>query len=85
MTLTFKFLLIFEVSSQIFDKVITCKINSSDIYNVRWVKIAEKPISFKKRKQDNVIQSGEKFSTLLKLNAKLTLYILYGNYYSEFT
>lgn len=85
MTLTFKFLLIFEVSSQIFDKDITCKINSSDIYDVRWVKIAEKPISFKKRKQDNVIQSGEKFSTLLKLNAELTLYILYGNYYSEFT
>lgn len=79
MTLTFKFLLIFEVSSQIFDKVITCKINSSDIYDV------EKPISFKKQKQENVIQSGEKFSTLLKLNAKLTLYILYGNYYSEFT
>lgn len=53
------YLLILEVSGQIFDKVIACKINSSDIYDV------EKPISFKKRKQENVIQSGEKFSTLL--------------------
>lgn len=54
-----QYLLILEVSGQIFDKVIACKINSSDIYDV------EKPISFKKQKQENVIQSGEKFSTLL--------------------
>lgn len=52
-----QYLLILEVSGQIFDKVIACKINSSDIYDV------EKPISFKKQKQENVIQSGEKFST----------------------
>lgn len=37
-----QYLLILEVSGQIFDKVIACKINSSDIYDV------EKPISFKK-------------------------------------
>lgn len=39
-----QYLLILEVSGQIFDKVVTCKINSSDIYDV------EKPISFKKTK-----------------------------------